>query len=96
MNLLMSEHQSLNFSEGSERRRDLVFKSHPKTLFDSSYLPSAWNFFMDMISFRGIMSDGSRGLAFEWIARGSTLLILRLFSPKSGDIPMKSLMYISM
>jgi len=53
---------------GSEILSDLVFSSQPSTIFVSDGVPSAWNFFREMMSFLGISSDVSRGLETALIA----------------------------
>ncbi len=80
---------------GKEILRDLVLMIHPKTVFCSSSRPSALNFFNDIISLRGIISDESSGLAKVRIARGIARLTRCVTFGKFGVIPMESSMYIS-
>jgi len=91
---LMSLHLSRSFSAGRERRGDLVLRTHPNMVFTSSSWPSALNFFIDMMSFLGIMSRETVGRAIVCIVRGSTLLNLIAFSPISRVTSRSSYIYI--
>jgi hypothetical protein len=82
-------------SSGRAIVRFQVFIIHPKICFDSSILPSAMNFFIDIISRRGIMSELFIGRVRVCIVNGIALLILLTLSLMSKAIPIVSSMYMS-
>jgi len=51
--------------------KDLELIIHPRTVFCSSMQPSVAYFFSDIISFHGMMSEGSKGLPRILLARGT-------------------------
>lgn len=86
---MSADHRS-NLSFGSETLKDCVLIDQPRINFDSSSLPSAENFFKEIISFLGSCSVSSRGLAKAWITKGIDLPTQIALSPKSGETPIES------
>ncbi len=86
----MSEDQHINLSYGKEMDKDQVLIHHSKMIFDSSSLPAALNFFIDIMSFLGNWSQGSNGREIACIARGIARPILVELSLMSGAMPIES------
>ena len=70
----MSFNQLSNVSCGRCIDKVLVLSTQPSTVFCSSIRLSALNFFVDIISFRGMISFSSTGRDNDLIARISTEL----------------------
>jgi hypothetical protein len=75
--------------------KDLELIIHPSNVFCSSMQPSVAYFFRDIISFCGMMSEGSRGLPRTLIARGIVRHIRQWLSFMSGVMPMELSMQMS-
>ncbi len=84
--LFISSVHLLYLSAGREINKFLVLISHPRAIFTSSKVPSAFNFFAEMMSTLGISSELSTGQDMEWMARGIARITLVVLSPMSGVI----------
>ncbi len=67
-------------------------RSQPRTVFVSTSLPSAFNFFREIISWQGRGSLESMGRANVLMAKGMAQFTRSGVSPMSGAIPIESSM----